>query len=122
VLYGAAVPPTPSTTPSPSPSPFCKPADFRPLPRTDLVGALLVGSPVLLPEAAACRVACCRALGCDGFAYAADLAAYALIAPAPASLAVSPVVGAPCYLYANVTQLVPSSLMASSVRLSAIGS
>lgn len=117
VLHGAAVPLTPTATPSPSQSPFCEPADFRPLPRTDLVGTLLNSAPLLLPDAADCRVACCRALSCDGFAFAAGLTAYSL---APASALLAP--AAPCFLFANVTQLVPSSLVSSEVTLVAINS
>ena len=98
----------PSSTPSatPSPTPYCAPSLFRSLPRTDLVGtlvgtALTPGAPALVASEAACRQACCDAPVCEGFAF--ELAA---------TLHHS---SAPCYLYVNVTQLMPTSSFQSGV-------
>ena len=98
----------PSSTPSATPSvtPYCAPSLFRSLPRTDLVGtlvgtALTPGAPALVASEAACRQACCDAPVCEGFAF--ELAA---------TLHHS---SAPCYLYVNVTQLMPTSSFQSGV-------
>jgi trimeric autotransporter adhesin len=102
-------PPTPS--PTASTSPYCPPDLYRALPRTDLVGTLAgtavsVGESVLLPAEPACRQACCDAAACEGYAFS-DEAARQLGAGA-------------CYLYVKVTQLVPSSGMASGLLLAAL--
>jgi hypothetical protein len=102
-----AVQPSPSATSSPSPTPYCAPSLFRPLPRTDLVGtlvgtALTPGAATLVASEAACRQACCDAPACDGYTFATDLALYHA--------------SAPCYVYVNVTQLIPSGRDASGVR------
>ena len=107
----AAVLPTPSPTPSPSSTPYCAPALFRALLRTDLVGALVgtalaPGLPVLAASEAACRQACCDAAACDGYAYDSVTA---MLHPSAA-----------CFLYVNVSQLVPSSTMASGLRESVL--
>ena len=98
----------PSSTPSatPSPTPYCAPSQFRPLPRTDLVGtlvgtALTPGAATLVASEAACRQACCDAPACDGFSLEATVALYQ-----PA---------APCHLCVNVMQLIPISGYASGV-------
>ena len=98
----------PSSTPSATPSvtPYCAPSLFRSLPRTDLVGslvgtALTPGAPALMASEAACRQACCDAPGCEGFAFNADTARFHAASS--------------CYLYVNVTQLIPSSGFASGV-------
>lgn len=104
-------PPSPSATPSSTP--YCAPSLFRPLPRTDLVGSL-VGTALspgvlsLQPSIEACREACCDAPVCDGFAFAAS------------ELAISSVGAAGCFLYVNITQLIPSSGYASGVYESAL--
>ena len=77
----------------------------------DLVGSLVgtalsPGSHVLAPSEAACRQACCDAPFCDGYAFASGDAALA------AGGAGGPV---SCFLYANVTQLVPSSAFTSGI-------
>ena len=107
-------PTRPSSTPSASPSstPYCAPSLFRPLPRTDLVGtlvgsALAPGEATLVPSASACRQACCDAPLCDGYSFEAGAALMHSAA-------------APCYLYANVTQLIPNSAFASGVLESAL--
>ena len=98
----------PSSTPSATPSstPYCEPALFRSLPRTDLVGtlvgtALTPGEATLVASEAACRQACCDAPVCEGYAFEASIA---LFQPA-----------APCHLYVNVTQLIPTSSVKSGV-------
>jgi sugar lactone lactonase YvrE len=103
----------PSSTPSASPSstPYCALSFFRPLPRTDLVGtlvgsALAPGEATLVASESACRQACCDAPVCDGYAFSREVA---LFQPA-----------APCYLYANVTQLMPTSSFQSGVLESAL--
>jgi len=108
-----SAPTRPSSTPSASPSstPYCPPSLFRPLPRTDLVGtlvgsALAPGDATLVASVAACRQACCDAPVCDGFSFDANAAR----SHAESS----------CFLYANVTQLIPSSGYASGVLESAL--
>jgi hypothetical protein len=108
-----AISPSITATPSqtPSTSSYCMPSLFRPLPRTDLVGslvgtALAPGEPVRVSTDAACRQECCNAPACDGYAFDADGAKWFR--------------SAGCYLYVNVTQLVPSSTMASGLRESVL--
>ena len=72
----------------------------------DLVGALVgtalaPGESVTLPVESACRQACCDAAACDGYSFDAGTAKL--------------LGGAGCYLYVNITQLVPSSGYASGV-------
>ena len=110
-ILSAPTQPSPSATPSPSPTPYCQSSLFRPLPRTDLVGslvgtALTPGEPVALPSEAACRQACCDAAACDGYSFDAS---YGMFNPL-----------AHCYLFVNVSQLVPSNNMVSSIRESAL--
>ena len=107
--------PSQSSTPfhTPSVTPYCAPALFRSLPRTDLVGALVgtahaPGALSLQPSVEACRQACCDAPACDGFAFSVG------------DLAITSVGAAGCYLYVNVTQLVPSSGYASGMYESAL--
>ena len=104
---------SPSPSPTPTPTPYCAPALFRPLPRTDLVGVLVgtahaPGALSLQPSVEACRQACCDAPACDGFAFSVG------------DLAITSVGAAGCYLYVNVTQLVPSSGYASGMYESAL--
>jgi hypothetical protein len=110
-IISAAAQPSPTATPTPSPSPLCAAALFRPLPRTDLVGslvgtALAPAQPVALPTEAACRQACCDAAACDGYSFDASSGAFNPLAH--------------CFLFVNVTQLIPSNTMASGVRESAL--
>lgn len=81
----------------------------------DLVGALVgtaaaPGMPVLLSSEQTCRQACCDAPACDGYVFAIG----------DASLGAGGTGIASCYLYVNITQLVPSSLVASGVLLSSL--
>lgn len=62
--------------------------------------------PVSHPTEAACRQACCDAVVCDGYAFDAAFARNMGYGD--------------CYLYANLTQLSPSSGMASGVRESVL--
>ena len=99
-----------SPTPSPSTHPYCATTLFRALPRMDLVGtlvgtALSPGTLVTVPSEAACRLACCDAPSCDGFAFTAGDAS---LAPGGSGLA-------SCFLYANITQLIPSSIVSSGI-------
>jgi hypothetical protein len=74
----------------------------------DLVGtlvgtALSPGSRVLLPSEASCRQACCDAPFCDGFSFASS------------DLGVAGATSASCFLYVNITQLIPSSVISSGI-------
>ena len=111
-LVAAPTQPSPLPTPSPSTTPYCPPSLFRPLPRTDLVGALLgsalsPGLPVLAPTEAGCRQACCDAAACDGYSFDASSARQLSAA-------------SECFLFVNVTQLVPNNLMVSGLRESVL--
>ena len=107
---------TPSFTPTPTSTPFCASAMYRPLPRTDLVGTLTgnawyPGTSLPAPSEAACRQACCDAPLCDAYTFAAN----------DLQLLLSQSSGNPvasCFLYTNVTALVPSSTMSSGALLS----
>ena len=102
---------SPRPTPSPSATPYCQQSLFRPLPRTDLVGSL-VGTaltptqPVALPSESACRQACCDAASCDGFTFDASSGAFNPLAH--------------CFLFVNVTQLVPNNGYVSGIRESVL--
>ena len=108
--------PTPTTTPSPSgtasPSATLTPAPlFRILPRTDLVGSLVgaaaaPGQPLRLSAEAACRQACLDAAVCDGYSFEASIARQHSFGE--------------CFLYVNVTQLIPISGYASGLRESVL--
>lgn len=87
----------------PAPAPACAPDAVRAFPGYDLEGAQLAA--LSLASEAACRDACCALRGCDGYAFSARL-----LPALPA---------APCFLLANVTQLVPSNLMSSGLRSAA---
>ena len=102
------VPGSPSASPSPSTSPYCAPSLFRSLPRMDLVGSLVgtalsPGAPVPLPSMSSCRQACCDAPACDGYAFASGDMSF--ISGGSAG----------CFLYVNITQLIPSSVMSSGI-------
>jgi len=76
----------------------------------DLVGALVgtalpPGVPVLLPSDRSCRQACCDAPACDGYAFAFGDASLGLGGSGIAS----------CFLYINITQLIPSSGYSSGI-------
>ncbi len=104
---------TPSATSAPTVGHYCAPSLFRPLPRMDLVGtlvgtALTPGALALTPSLEACRQACCDAPACDGFSFAVS------------ELAISPTGVAGCFLYVNVTQLIPSSVISSGLYESSL--
>ena len=118
-IYTAAAPssspsasPSMSASQSPSPSTTAVGQLFRALPRMDLVGTP-VGAAAFFAAVneAACRSMCVSTPGCD--AYAFSVGALSLLAANFVQLAET----APCCLYANVTSLVPSSLMTSGVLL-----
>ena len=95
-----------------TPTPYCAAALFRPLPRTDLVGALVgsaapaPGAPALVPSEAACRQACCLAPACDGYSFDTGALSFHAVSN--------------CYLLVNVTQLAPNNNMASGLRESVL--
>ncbi len=102
---------TATRTPSHTATPYCAASDFRPLPRTDLVGSLVGAAlsparPVLVPSEPACRQACCLAPTCDGYSFEAS--------------ALSFHTESNCFLYVNVTQLAPNSGYASGLRESVL--
>ena len=102
---------TPAPTPSSSPTPYCWPALYTALPRMDIAGtlvgsALYPGSDFLAATEAACQQSCCDAPACDAYAFAVG------------NLGLLSAPGAQCYLYVNVTALVPSSGYTSGALLS----
>lgn len=104
--------PSLAQSPSATPSATAAGALFRSLPRTDLLGTLVGGAAFFSQTSeAACRSACLAAPGCDAYAFASG--ALALLA---ANFRL-PDESAPCYFYANVTALVPNSLMNAGVLL-----
>ena len=104
----------PSTTPSPStsstnssmssltPGLSCPPSLFRSLPRTDLVGAPLTDAPLAVASEGACRIACCDAPGCDGYAFAFTELRFSSTAS--------------CVLLANVSAMAPNNFATSGLR------
>ena len=102
---------TATTTPSSSqtamptstrtPGLACPPSLFRNLRRTDLVGIPLSDTPLAVSSEGACRIACCSAPSCDGYAFAFTELRFG---------------DASCFLYANVTATAPSSGYASGLR------
>ena len=97
---------SPTPSPTASTTPYCQPSLFRPFPRMDLVGALVgtalsPGAATLVASEAHCRQACCDAAACDGYAFDAATSTIHAVSH--------------CYLYVNVTQLVPSSGYASGL-------
>ena len=114
--------PTPSATPksfsaslTASPTPYCAPTLYRALPRTDLVGTLMgnawyPGTSLPAPSESVCRQACCDAPACDAYTFASGDLEFA----SRQGLAQS----AACFLFTNVTALVPSNLVTSGVLLS----
>ena len=113
MLSAAVISPTrtPAPTPTPSSTPYCLPSHYRGLPRMDLVGslvgsALFPGADVLTTDEGACRQACCDAPVCNAYSFAA------------ATLRSSATGTASCFLFVNVTALVPSNGMSSGVLYS----
>jgi hypothetical protein len=113
----AFVVPTPSPSAAPTPGYACPASLFRQLPGHDLVGTRVggaardtVGTPAWVTSEETCRVACCAVAGCSGYSYVLHDPARRWLAT-PASL---------CFLFGNVTQLVPSSVMVSGLRESVL--
>ena len=99
-----SAPATPLGSASPSASPACGAPSFRALPRFDLYGSL-IGAGFAAPTENACMQFCCATPPCDAYAYqAGDLLTGG---------------SAPCYLYTNVTALVPVSIMSSGMLIAA---
>ena len=97
-----------AVAPTPSPTPYCAPQLFRKLPRLDLVGdlvgtALYPGSPISLLSEGACRQSCCDAPACDGYSFASGDVSFINGGPAG------------CFLYVNITQLIPNSGYSSGI-------
>ena len=98
----------PSRSPSPTLNYYCAPSLFHDLPRMDLVGtlvgtALSPGAPVPLPSLSSCRQACCDAPLCDGYSFASGDMSF--ISGGSAG----------CFLYVNITQLIPNSGYSSGI-------
>ena len=112
---GGGANPSPSSTAAPAPSPGCA-ALYRALPRTDLVGTLIgnawyPGTSLPASSESSCRQACCDAPSCNAYTFA--LNDLQLMARQGLSETAS------CFLYTNVTALVPSSVVNSGALLSA---
>ena len=113
----SSTPATPFSSSTPSPTPCCPSSLYRSLPRTDLVGTLVgnawyPGTSLPSPSESACRQSCCDAPFCDAYTFASnDLQSAIQFALTPRTAA--------CFLYTNVTALVPSSTMSSGALLSA---
>ena len=104
-----------SLTPTPTPTPYCESALYRFLPRTDLVGTLTgnawyPGTALPAASESACRQACCDAPVCDAYTFASNDLQFAVQQGLSHS--------ASCFLYTNVTALVPSSGYTSGALLS----
>jgi len=84
----------------------CPPSHFRAIPRTDLVGAPLTDAPLATALEGACRIACCGAPGCDGYAFAFTELRFSS--------------SASCSLYANLSATAPNSFAASGLRVGVV--
>ena len=93
---------TPSTSASASVSPFCAPSVFRQFPFKTLDGDG-ASAPLLLRSERDCQRACCDVPACQG--YTMDSNTLLLGGSF-----------APCYLFTNVTQLVPNAFGVSGVK------
>ena len=99
---------SPTPTAMPTPGFACAASLYRGLPYTDLVGQR-IGSAIWISSEESCRIACCSAPSCQGYSFAPfDPATRFLNTPTP------------CFLFSNVTQLIPSSIMSSGVLLSSL--
>ena len=99
---------TPTPTAIPTPGFACAASLYRMLRRMDLVGTP-VGEVIWLLSEESCRIACCAASSCQGYSFAFYDTALRMLG-APTS----------CFLFSNVTQLVPSNVMSSGVLLSSL--
>ena len=99
-----------SLTPSAAPTPgfACSASLYRALPRMELVGSPM-GSAQWLRSEESCRIACCATSSCQGFSWQADDPAARFLSTPSA-----------CYLFSNVTQLMPSNGYSSGVLLSVL--
>ena len=102
----AATSPTPSPSLTVTPGLTCPPSHFRAIPRTDLVGAPLTDAPLATASEGACRIACCGAPGCDGYAFAFTELRFSS--------------SASCSLYANLSATAPNSFAASGLRVGVV--
>ena len=100
---------TTSVTPTASVSPYCNPSVFRSFVSNDLVGTLL-GSVSMPSSAYGCQLTCCSTANCDGYTFMSS------------TLLQAGAFTAPCYLLANVTQLIPNHGMSSGIRASVFSS
>ena len=80
----------------------CPPSLFRGLPRTDLVGAPLSDAPLAVASEGACRIACCGAPACDGYAFAFTELRFG---------------DASCFLFSGITETTAVNVMASGLRV-----
>ena len=101
-LFQTFITPSPTPTPSNTPNPSCLPTAFRPLPGSDLGGALLSTSLGATPYEHECALTCCANPECQGYTWGA-----------PALLPTNP-----CFLLTNVTTYTLSHLLTSGVLLS----
>ena len=116
-LFASITPLSPSGTLTASPTPACFASLYRSLPRTDLVGTLMgnawyPGTSLPTSSESACRQACCDAPVCNAYTFASNDLQLLL-----SQSSTNPV--ASCFLYTNVTALVPSSVVTSGALLSA---
>ena len=98
---------SPTGTPVPSSTPYCAPSLYRSLPRTDVMGTLVgnawsPGAAFMSSSDTVCRQACCDSPLCDAYTFASSELQFAM------SQGSNYPVGQ-CFLYNNVTNLVPNS-------------
>ena len=91
-----------SNTPLITPGLSCPPSLFRAILRTDLVGVSLSDAPLAVSSEGACRIACCGAPGCDGYAFAFTELRFG---------------DASCVLLANVSVTAPHNFAVSGLRM-----
>ena len=101
--------------------PTCSVSSYRQLPRMDVFGTLLTPSPLSLPSEMFCLAACCATPSCTAYSFVASGLNSGIVALVsnfwpPVGF---PQTASPCYLYSNITALVPSSGMSSGALYSA---
>ena len=89
----------------------CNSSIYRPLPGMDVFGPL-VAKPMVLQSEGLCQVACCATPLCSAYSFMASDLNIGVATSGYVPLA-------SCFLYANITALVPSSGMASGALYSA---
>lgn len=92
---------SPSTTATATKSAFCALSSWSLHPRRDLDGSLV--STLLVPTEQACQSSCCDTTGCAG--YAIDTTTLSTSSQTP------------CFMLANLTQLVPNNGMNTGIRI-----